>query len=94
MSQHTEAHITVRVAETTLTMSCNAGPGWVAATQVPGYRQEKDVDPESETETFVAAKLTIDDWRWSGVPFYVRTGKRLPKRATEIAIHFKQAVLL
>jgi glucose-6-phosphate 1-dehydrogenase len=66
------------------------GPGWVAATQVPGYRQEPDVDPLSETETFVAARLTIDDWRWSGVPFYVRTGKRLPKRATEIAIQFRE----
>jgi glucose-6-phosphate 1-dehydrogenase len=66
------------------------GPGWVAATQVPGYRQEPDVDAESETETFVAARLTIDDWRWSGVPFYVRTGKRLPKRATEIAIQFRE----
>jgi glucose-6-phosphate 1-dehydrogenase len=66
------------------------GPGWVAATQVPGYRQEPDVDPESETETFVAARLTIDDWRWSGVPFYVRTGKRLPKRATEIAIQYRE----
>src|SRR5688572_2501763 len=67
------------------------GPGWVAATQVPGYREEKDVDPESETETYVAARLTIDDWRWSGVPFYVRTGKRLPKRSTEIAIQFRAA---
>jgi glucose-6-phosphate 1-dehydrogenase len=66
------------------------GPGWVAATQVPGYRQEADVDPESETETFVAARLTIDDWRWSGVPFYVRTGKRLPKRSTEIAIQYRE----
>jgi glucose-6-phosphate 1-dehydrogenase len=66
------------------------GPGWVAATQVPGYREEKDVDPESETETYVAARLTIDDWRWSGVPFYVRTGKRLPKRSTEIAIQFRE----
>jgi glucose-6-phosphate 1-dehydrogenase len=66
------------------------GPGWVAATQVPGYRTEPDVDPASETETFVAARLTIDDWRWSGVPFYVRTGKRLPKRATEIAIQFRE----
>jgi glucose-6-phosphate 1-dehydrogenase len=66
------------------------GPGWVAATQVPGYRQEPDVDAQSETETFVAARLTIDDWRWSGVPFYVRTGKRLPKRATEIAIQFRE----
>ena len=66
------------------------GPGWVAATQVPGYRQEPEVDPESETETFVAARLMIDDWRWSGVPFYVRTGKRLPKRATEIAIQYRE----
>jgi len=66
------------------------GPGWVAATKVPGYRQEDEVDPTSETETFVAAKLTIDDWRWSGVPFYVRTGKRLPKRATEIAIQYRE----
>ena len=66
------------------------GPGWVAATQVPGYRSEAEVDPESETETFVAARLTIDDWRWSGVPFYVRTGKRLPKRATEIAIAYRE----
>jgi glucose-6-phosphate 1-dehydrogenase len=65
------------------------GPGWVAAAPVPGYRSEPEVDPASETETFVAARLTIDDWRWSGVPFYLRTGKRLPKRATEIAIQFR-----
>ena len=65
-------------------------PGWVAATHVPGYREEPEVDPQSETETFVAARLTIDDWRWSGVPFYVRTGKRLPKRATEIAIQYRE----
>jgi len=66
------------------------GPGWVAATQVPGYREEPEVDPTSETETFVAAKFMIDDWRWSGVPFYVRTGKRLPKRSTEIAIQYRE----
>jgi len=66
------------------------GPGWVAATPVPGYRAEAEVDPASETETFIAARFTIDDWRWSGVPFYVRTGKRLPKRATEIAIQFRE----
>jgi glucose-6-phosphate 1-dehydrogenase len=65
------------------------GPGWVAAKQVQGYREEPEVDPQSETETFIAAKLLIDDWRWSDVPFYLRTGKRLPKRATEIAIQFK-----
>jgi len=66
------------------------GPGWVAANQVKGYRQELDVDPESETETFVAARFEVDDWRWSGVPFFLRTGKRLPKRASEIAIQFKE----
>jgi glucose-6-phosphate 1-dehydrogenase len=66
------------------------GPGWVAAQQVKGYRQEADVDPESETETYVATRLEVDDWRWSGVPFYLRAGKRLPKRATEIAIQFKE----
>ena len=46
--------------------------------------------PQSETETFVAARLDVDDWRWAGVPFYLRTGKRLPKRATEIAIQFRE----
>jgi glucose-6-phosphate 1-dehydrogenase len=66
------------------------GPGWVAGEPVPGYREEPEVDPESETETYVAARLFVDDWRWAGVPFYLRAGKRLPKRATEIAIQFKQ----
>ena len=65
------------------------GPGWVAGQPVPAYREEPDVDPDSETETFLAARLTIDAWRWSDVPFYVRVGKRLPKRSTEIAIQFK-----
>jgi glucose-6-phosphate 1-dehydrogenase len=65
------------------------GEGWVSAKEVPGYRQEPEVDNQSETETFVAARLQIDDWRWSGIPFYLRTGKRLPKRSTEIAIQFK-----
>ena len=58
--------------------------------KVPGYRQEKGVDPDSKTETFVALKFYIDNWRWGGVPFYVRTGKRLPTSVTEIVIHFKQ----
>ncbi len=66
------------------------GPGWVGAKPVVGYREEPNVDPASETETYVAARLTFDDWRWSGVPFYLRMGKRLPKRATEIAIQFKE----
>lgn len=55
-----------------------------------GYRAEKGVDPESRTETYFALRLAIDNWRWSGVPFYVRTGKRLPTRVTEIVIHFKK----
>src|SRR6266404_4514293 len=64
------------------------GPGWIGAEAVRGYREEREVDPQSETETFVAARFQVDNWRWSGVPFYLRTGKRLPKRATEIAIQF------
>ena len=58
---------------------------------VNGYRQEVHVDPQSRTETYVAAKLRVDNWRWAGVPFYLRTGKRLGARRTEIAIHFKPA---
>jgi glucose-6-phosphate 1-dehydrogenase len=54
-----------------------------------GYRQEQGVAPDSTTETFAALKLHIDNWRWAGVPFYLRTGKRLPARITEIGIHFK-----
>jgi glucose-6-phosphate 1-dehydrogenase len=65
------------------------GPGWVEAAPVSGYREEPEVDPASETETYVAARFTVDDWRWSGVPFYLRTGKRLPKRSSEIAIQFR-----
>jgi len=67
------------------------GPGYIAGEAVPGYRQEPNVDPASTTETFVALKLFIDSWRWAGVPFYLRTGKRLPRRVTEIAVHFKSA---
>ena len=57
---------------------------------VTGYRQEKDVDLNSRTETFVAMKFFINNWRWGGVPFYIRSGKRLPTRVTEVVIHFKQ----
>jgi len=57
--------------------------------QVPGYREEEGVKPESVTETFAALKFYIDNWRWGGVPFYIRTGKRLPTRVTEVVIHFK-----
>ncbi|GGY43639.1 glucose-6-phosphate 1-dehydrogenase [Bacterioplanes sanyensis] len=57
---------------------------------VPGYREEPGIDAKSHTETFVAAKVHIDNWRWAGVPFYLRTGKRLAERACEIVVHFKE----
>jgi len=66
------------------------GPGLVNGGKVVGYRQEPGVNPESKTETYVAAKMFIDNWRWKGVPFYLRTGKRLAGKNTEIAISFKQ----
>lgn len=66
------------------------GAGWVGGEHVPGYREEPGVATDSHTETFVALKLLIENWRWAGVPFYVRTGKRLTKRMTEIAIQFKR----
>lgn len=65
------------------------GPGRSRGEDVPGYRREDRVKPDSTTETFVAIQAYVDNWRWSGVPFYIRTGKRLPKRASEISIHFK-----
>ena len=65
------------------------GAGFHQGEQVPGYRREEGVKADSTTETFVALKLYIDNWRWAGVPFYVRTGKRMPKRASEIAVQFK-----
>jgi glucose-6-phosphate 1-dehydrogenase len=67
--------------------------GWVADQKVPGYRQEEEVSPTSNVETFVAIELEVQNWRWADVPFYLRTGKRLPRRATEIAIQFKQPPL-
>ena len=67
------------------------GPGEIDGKKVPGYRQEEKVPPESNTETFVALRLMVDNWRWAGVPFYARTGKRLPNRMTQIVIQFKQA---
>ena len=67
--------------------------GAVGGKPAPGYRQEKGVAPESLTETFMALKLFIDNWRWAGVPFYLRSGKHLPKRSTEIAIQFKHVPL-
>jgi glucose-6-phosphate 1-dehydrogenase len=67
--------------------------GWVAGADVPGYRQEPGVNPASTTETYVAMRMRLDSWRWAGVPFYLRTGKRLPKRTTEIAIQLRRPPL-
>src|SRR5207249_4934925 len=67
--------------------------GAVAGKPVSGYREEKDVAPNSQTDTFAAVKLYFDNWRWADVPFYLRSGKRLPKRVTEIAITFRKAPL-
>jgi glucose-6-phosphate 1-dehydrogenase len=67
--------------------------GWVDGKEVPAYRKEPGVAPGSTTETYVAARLHLDSWRWAGVPFYLRTGKRLPKRTTEIAIQFHRPPL-
>jgi glucose-6-phosphate 1-dehydrogenase len=69
------------------------GPGVVDGKVAIGYRQEDRVNPESQTETFAALRLEIENWRWAGVPFYIRAGKRLGKRVTEITIQFKQPPL-
>jgi glucose-6-phosphate 1-dehydrogenase len=70
------------------------GPGLVDGQRVAGYRDEERVNPESGTETYAAVRLEIENWRWAGVPFYLRAGKRMKKRATEISIQFKQPPLL
>jgi glucose-6-phosphate 1-dehydrogenase len=67
--------------------------GWVEGERVPSYRDEPEVAPDSDTETYVALKLGIDSWRWAGVPFYIRTGKAMPSRVTEIAVQFRRAPL-
>ena len=79
------AHSTVRAQYTR---------GWVLGEQVPGYREEKNVASGSLTETFTALRLFIDNWRWANVPFYIRAGKRMPKRVTEIRILFKRPPFL
>src|SRR5262249_26535834 len=71
------------------TVRAQYGPGFYHGADVPGYRREERVKADSTTETYVAMKVFVDNWRWAGVPFYLRTGKRLPKRATEIAVQFK-----
>src|SRR5260221_6882143 len=70
------------------------GPGVIKGERVPAYRAEEGVPADSKTETFVALKLLIDNWRWAGVPFYLRTGKRLATRHTEVAVQFKRAPLV
>jgi glucose-6-phosphate 1-dehydrogenase len=81
LMQEDVAHATVRGQYT---------KGWVLGESVVGYREEKNVAPGSLTETFAALRLFVDNWRWAGVPFYIRAGKRLPKRATEIRVQFKR----
>ncbi len=68
--------------------------GWMKGKQVPGYREEEGVNENSTTPTYAALKLYIDNWRWKGVPFYMRTGKRMPKKVTEIAIQFREVPFL
>jgi glucose-6-phosphate 1-dehydrogenase len=70
------------------------GPGIVNGQKVKGYREEERVDPQSQTETYAALRLEIENWRWAGVPFYLRAGKRLASRVTEITIQFKQPPML
>jgi glucose-6-phosphate 1-dehydrogenase len=69
------------------------GPARVGGAEVPGFRQEPGVDPNAQTDTYAAVTYRIDNWRWAGVPFYIRSGKRLPKRITDIAIRFNAAPL-
>jgi glucose-6-phosphate 1-dehydrogenase len=67
------------------------GPGFAGAKKVPGYREEEGVAPDSQTETFVALRLFLDNWRWQDVPFYLRTGKRLARQTSEIVVQFRGA---
>lgn len=73
-----------------LTVRGQYAPGAFAGQPAPGYRQEPNVSPTSKTETYVAIKAQVDNWRWGGVPFYLRAGKRLNKRVTEVSLHFKK----
>jgi glucose-6-phosphate 1-dehydrogenase len=81
----------LRATELEASVRGQYGPGYVDGKWVPGYRDEEGVDPESATETYVAAKLRIENWRWADTPFYVRTGKRLARRETTIAVQFERA---
>jgi glucose-6-phosphate 1-dehydrogenase len=75
------------------TVAGQYGPARIGGEEAPGFRQEPGVDPQSQTDTYAAATFFVENWRWAGVPFYLRTGKRLPKRVTEIAIQFNPAPL-
>lgn len=75
----------------TMTVRGQYDSGTIQGREVPGYRQEPGIDSDSKTETFVALKVMIDSWRWVGVPFYIRTGKRMPGRYTEVAVVYKHA---
>ena len=85
----------LRLADPTDVTSCvvrgQYGRGMIDGRATPGYRDEQGVAPNSTTETYVAAKLMVDNWRWAGVPFYLRTAKRTPRRVSEIAIQFRRA---
>ncbi|MBI3603337.1 MAG: glucose-6-phosphate dehydrogenase, partial [Nitrospirae bacterium] len=71
------------------TVRAQYGQGKVHGIEIPGYRREAGIQPDSTTETYVALKLFVENWRWAGVPFYLRTGKAMPKRGSEIAVQFK-----
>jgi glucose-6-phosphate 1-dehydrogenase len=75
------------------TVSGQYGPASIGGEDVPGFRQEPGVNPDAQTDTYAAITFFVDNWRWAGVPFYLRSGKRLPKRVTEIAIQFNAAPL-
>ena len=69
------------------------GPANIGGVDVPGFRQEQGVDPNAQTDTYAAVSVEVENWRWAGVPFYIRSGKRMPKRVTDIAIQFNRAPL-
>jgi glucose-6-phosphate 1-dehydrogenase len=72
-----------------VTVRAQYGPGAVGGEPVPGYLEENGVPPDSTTETYAALRVEVDNWRWAGVPFYLRTGKRLARKVTEIAVTLK-----
>src|SRR5207237_10230941 len=71
-------------------MRAQYAAGWVNGAGVPGYRGEDGVAATSTTETYVALRMLLDSWRWAGIPFYIRTGKRLPKRTTALAVQLRR----